>query len=381
MLNNYEITGRKLLLGTDSEVDFLFENRGNSNKKTMKKKLFFLFVLVLIVGLTGCQKQNEDAEYYIEYLNTTKDGIVKVAYEPQSTQRDELIKELLTVLWSDSGTVDYKKPVPNDVELMNYSMEGAMLTVWLDEDYNKINEVERALCCAAIVRTLTQIEGVDCVNFYIGDAQMTDAQGNLMGALYSDSFVENPGAQINSIQSTVLTLYFSNKTGDGLVAEKREVHYSSNKSLEKLIVDQLLKGPDTVGLKSAIPSGTKIVSVSLVDGTCYVNLDSNFKHQDYTVKEPIVIYSIVNSLSELSSINAVQISINGDTSGVYRDSYRLSEVYLRNLDYVTTLNAENSGSSETTQSTENTQSTESIQGTEEVEQTEATEEAIQVRKF
>lgn len=324
-------------------------------------------MLVLTVGMTACQKKQE-AEYYIEYLNTAKDSIVKVAYEPQSTQRDELIKELLTVLWSDSVTVDYKRPVPNNVELMNYSIEGAMLTIWLDEDYKKVNEVERALCCAAIVRTLTQVEGVDCVSFYIGDAQMTDAQGNLMGALYPDSFVENPGAQINSIQSTVLTLYFSNKAGDGLVAEKREVHYSSNKSLEKLIVDQLLKGPDTEGLKSAIPSGTKIVSVSLVDGTCYVNLDSNFKHQDYTVKEPIVIYSIVNSLSELSTINAVQISVNGDTSGVYRDSYRLSEVYLRNLDYVTTLNAQSSENSETMQSTER------IEGTEELEETKMTEE-------
>lgn len=52
------------------------------------------------------------------------------------------------------------------------------------------------------------------------------------------------------------------------------------------------------------------------------------------MNEAIVIYSIVNSLSELSTISKVQISVNGDTSGVYRDSFRLEDMYERNLDYL-----------------------------------------------
>ena len=76
------------------------------------------------------------------------------------------------------------------------------------------------------------------------------------------------------------------------------------------------------------------MSVSLVDGVCYVSFDENFKNQDYSVNEAIVIYSIVDSLSELSSISKVQISVNGDTSGVYRDSFKLADMYDRNLDYI-----------------------------------------------
>ena len=78
-----------------------------------------------------------------------------------------------------------------------------------------------------------------------------------------------------------------------------------------------------------------MVSVSVVDGVCYVSLDEAFKNQDYKVNEAIVIYSIVNSLSELPTISKVQISVNGDTSGVYRDNYKLSDMYDRNMDYVT----------------------------------------------
>jgi len=336
----------------------------------MKKKFLFL-LLLFVICLSGCGKEEAVEGYHIEYLNNEKDAIVKVPYEPKSTEKVALIEEFLIVLWSNSKSIEYRKPIPNDVELINYSLDGAMLTLWLDKDYYKMEQVEKVLCCASIVRTMTQIEGVDCINFYIGDSPLVDAQGNMVGALYADNFVENPGATINTIQNSTLTLYFANKDGDALIAETRNVHYSSNMSMEKVIIEQLLDGPDTEGLKSAIPSGTKLVSVATVDGTCYVNLDATFKNQDYSVKESIVIYSIVNSLSEQSNITQVQISVNGDTSGAYRDMYKLSDFYARNLDCVTTLEAE------ATEETENTETTEEIETTEELteaEETESTEE-------
>lgn len=330
------------------------------------KKFFSIFFLMMCLLFAGCGEDTVIDGYQIEYLNNAKDEIVKVEYAPDSTETSDLIAELLIVLCSDSENVEYRKPIPNDVELIAYSLDGAMLTIWFDEDYKKMTAVEEVLCRAAIVRTMTQIEGVDCVTFYVGGTPLQDAQGNLIGTMYADSFVENPGKQINSIQDATLTLYFSNKDGDGLIVETRNVHYSSNISMEKLIMEQLLKGPEKAGLRSAIPSGTKLVSLSVVDGICYVNLDANFKNQDYTIMEPIVIYSIVNSLSEVSTISKVQISVNGDTSGTYRDTYQMSDMYVRNLDYVTTLSEEETEVTET----EGTEETEVIENTELEEETE-----------
>ena len=327
----------------------------------MKKKWYFLFLMMMML-VVGCQKDELVSSYHVAYLNKDKTEIVKVGYEPKNLAVNDLIAEFLIVLCSDSDNVEYRKPIPNDVEVIRYSLDGAMLTIAFDEDYNKMSDSDKVLCIAAVVRTMTQIEGVDCVTFYVGSKPMEDARGNILGTLYADSFVENPGKQINSIQEATLTLYFSNEKGNGLVKEIREVHYSSNISMEKLIIDQLLKGPQTKGLKSAIPSGTKLVSVSVVDGICYVNLDANFKNQDYSIKENIVIYSIVNSLSEMSNISTVQISVNGDTSGVYRDHLKLSDMYARNLDYITLLD------------TEKPVDTEEIIATEEFEEIEDTED-------
>lgn len=308
----------------------------NAYGNRYKRCLSCLLAVFMLWGMfAGCGKEQTESSYYIEYLNKEKSRILSAGYEPMADETDALIAEFLQVLSTDAENVEYRKPIPNDVEITNYSLEGAMLTLHFDADYNKMSAVEEVLCRAAVVRTLTQIEGVDCVSFYVGDVPLKDVRGNLVGSMTADSFVENPGEQINSILNTTLTLYFANETGDGLVKEVREdVYYSSNISLEKLVMEQLLEGPAGEGAKSAIPAGTKLMTVSVVDGVCYVSLDETFRNQDYKVNESIVIYSIVNSLSELQTISKVQISINGDTSGVYRDNFRLEEMYERNLDYV-----------------------------------------------
>ena len=112
----------------------------------------------------------------------------------------------------------------------------------------------------------------------------------MVGTMYAESFVEN-SPENRSIRSRIRISHFnfSNQAGDGLVKETRRVHYSSNISLEKLIMEQLLEGPESKNGRSAIPSGTKLMSVSLVDGVCYVSFDENFKNQDYSVNEAIVI--------------------------------------------------------------------------------------------
>lgn len=315
-------------------------------KKTVYTGL--LPLLLLSVLLSGCGKEETDSAYHVEYLNKSKTKIVEVPYEPEAKDTNGLIGELLAVLSSDSDNVEHRKPIPNDVEIIGYSLEEALLSVHFDADYNNMNAVEEVLCRAAVVRTLTQIEGIDCVAFYIGDTPLTDASGNVVGSMSSESFIENPGEQINSFQNASLTLYFSNETGDGLVRENRDgIYYSSNVSVEKLIMENLLKGPKTKGAKAAIPEGTKLMAVSVVDGICYVSLDEGFKNQDYTVNESTVIYSIVNSLTELPTINKVQISVNGDTSGAYRDNFQLADKYDRNLDYV--VNTEGKVTVETTE--------------------------------
>ena len=110
--------------------------------------------------------------------------------------------------------------------------------------------------------------------------------------------------------------------------------------MSKLVIEQLVAGPKTEGLSPVLPSDTKILNISTQEGVCYVNLDASFMTSAVATIELLPIYAIVNSLSELTNISKVQIAINGETNRKYREVVALDVLFERNLDLVTTLEAE-----------------------------------------
>ena len=91
-----------------------------------------------------------------------------------------------------------------------------------------------------------------------------------------DSFLENTGKEIMAYQYKELNLYFTNEEGNQLVPEARQVYYNGNTPIEKVIVEQLLRGPGESGHYATLPSDTRIVGVSVADGIAYVNLGKQF---------------------------------------------------------------------------------------------------------
>lgn len=301
-----------------------------------------LFLSLFVCGCGG--RSQKEADYYIYYLNKDQTKLAPVAFEPETEEREALIGDMIASLGESPDDVEFSQPLAGHVQLLSWTLENGQLQLNFSSEYSQLDRVAEVLCRAAIVRTLTQVDGVDFVSFYVGDMPLTDSKGTPLGLMTAESFIENPGEQINAIQTATLTLYFANQEGNGLVPEVQERHYNGNISMEKLVLEQLLKGPISEDLKPAVPVGTKLVGVSVLDGVCFVNLDAGFLNQDYNVEEGVVIYSIVNSLAELPNINKVQISVNGDTSITYREQFSLSTIYERDLDYL-----EDSGITENTE--------------------------------
>ncbi len=149
----------------------------------------------------------------------------------------------------------------------------------------------------------------------------------------ADTFIENAGNEINAYEKVDLRLYFANEEGNLLVEEnQRNVVYNSNIAMEKLVVEKLIEGPKAEGYYPTINPTTKIVSVTVKDGICYVNLSGEFLNQPYNVTSDVTIYSITNSLVELSNVNKVQISVDGETNIAYREKLSLNNVFERDLD-------------------------------------------------
>lgn len=304
----------------------------------VKKKIYFLLLTCILTMLCACGK-NQDTEgkskYSVYYLNRKDTKIVAFDYYTDTTDTMQLLGEMIEVMSTTPEDVNYHEPVHN-YAVIGYHINDNQIALSVDEKYRDLSPTTEVLTRAAIVRTLTQIEGLQYVTMKVRDDELTDALGSTVGVMSAEQFVDNAGNEINSYEKVKLTLFFASEDGQSLVKANRTVIYNSNISLDKLVVEHLIDGPTTtsVGIYPTINANTKIVSVTVKDGICYVNLDESFLSQMSNVTPEVTLYSLVNSLVELSNVNKVQISINGETNVVFRETYNLSTVFERNLDLV-----------------------------------------------
>lgn len=295
-----------------------------------------LCLLLLIMGCTGCgsRKPENGSIYTIYHLNHDQTGLVMQEYTTQTPQddKDTLLEELVAALSQTPDKLEYYPPLSGRVHLLDYHTEEDQVTMEFDSQYKELPATTEILVRAAVVRTLTQVEGISYVSFIVQGEPLVDNLGNVVGIMSADQFIDNAGDEINTYEQAELRLYFADETGTRLVAANRTLRFSSNISMEKLVVEQLIKGPENLELYPTINPETKIVNVTVKDGICYVNLSEAFLTQTYLVTPEISIYSLVNSLVELPNVNKVQISVNGETSVTYQESISLTTVFERNLD-------------------------------------------------
>lgn len=306
--------------------------------KKIKKLWCCILLSVLMCAACGSQSQPENGKTYtVYYVNNEETKNITKEYVTQTESTEELLSELLGQLALISAKLEYEAPLAGGFALLGYTLDNGQLTMNYDGSYREMDNVKEVLTRAAIVRTLTQIRGVDYVSFTVQGEMLTDSSGIAVGTMSSDLFIDNAGNEINAYESVNLHLYFADEQGTGLVEEnRRNVVYSSNISLEKLVVEKLVEGPESEGAYPTINPSTKIISVTSKDGICYVNLDETFLTQLYDTSAEVTIYSITNSLVELSNVNKVQISVNGATNLSYREKINLNEVFERNLDLLST---------------------------------------------
>ncbi len=295
-----------------------------------KKVICLAGILCILLLLTGCEKRDvSKSEYVLYYTNENGTKLAEEAFEPESTVPSEILAEFLGAI-EDKYAERASASFPKELKILKYDWLENQLTIYFGKEYGELGKVEEVLFRAGLVRTVTQLEGIQYVSFVVNEIPLADGSGNPVGLMSADSFVENDSS---SYQMATLNLYFANKNGDKLIETTREVYYKSTTSLERLVVEQLIEGPEGEAYPT-IPSSTKILNVAVEDTICYVNLSDSFSEAEHDVVAQVSVYSIVNSLTELPGVSKVQISINGDSKKSFREIVSLEEPFERNLDLV-----------------------------------------------
>ena len=302
----------------------------------MKKIKIFLLLAMCIFLMTGCKKEAvlEEGQSAIYYLNKDGTSVVPVAYEITGETAEKKIEELLLKLEEAPESLDYRRTIPENVTLLQYTLDRKQLYLDFSSEYLNLDKATEVLVRAAIVHTMTQVEEVSYIGFQIAGEPLKDTKGNNIGLMNANTFLDNMGSEENATKIVKLNLYYANKSGDKLKTQSSVLEYNANVAVEKVVVEQLIAGPSEEGFFATIPKDTKVMSITTKDGVCYVNLDTAFTGQGYDVLGAVTIYSIVNSLTEISGISSVQILVNGETSITYKDNISLETIFQRNPEII-----------------------------------------------
>lgn len=303
----------------------------------MKKRLYMLLLLLAML-LCGCggRKAEEAAgnAYRIYYLDSSAMKLSPQEYAAENTEQKALVEELMEQFLQVPKDLDCQKALPDKAGYLGFEIENQVLELHFDAGYDNpavMDPIREILCRAALAKTFTQIPGISHIRIYVGDQPLMEQDGNPVGLLSDSDFIESI-SDVNTFERTSLTLYFTDETGRQMAKEEREVVHSINTSMERLVVEELIKGPQSAGRMATIPPETKLLNITVNENVCYVNFDAAFLNVIPGLSEYVPIYSVVNSLCEISDINKVQITVNGSSDVMYRDVISLNTQFERNLE-------------------------------------------------
>lgn len=316
-----------------------------NNYKKSYVSLFIIFALSLGI-CTGCKNSVDNVksevadskgEYTIYYPGDGIDKIYSYVYKSDATDTTQLIRELFSEL--EKGDYDgNKEPViSSEMGDVSHNLDSkGLVTVYFSSAYQSLEGIYEVLTRACIVKTLCQLDKVNCVQFYVNDEPLkisegkviidsltaedekgTDEKnvqadvGEVVGIMSDYDFINNIGSEDNSVSKDVYTLYYASKDGKKLETSYVQIEYDASISMEELVMIQLIRGPVSDECYQSVNADTKINKIANKDNICYLDLSSEFLSFPEDVTEDVSVYSVVDSLLELPTVSKVQISVDG----------------------------------------------------------------------
>lgn len=272
-------------------------------KKTVLLITVFVLAGIAVFMVANKNKAGGKTEVTLYYLSADKGTIVGCKKDFSQNSSDELYKEVAESLLKGTANKKYTAIAEKDVELKNIKNDGGNLAVDFSAGYAKAD----ILSTYAVIKTFSQLPDVKAVMVTVGG---NDVLGR--GYLSGDEI----NLESDDDCATTVILYFADEEKEKLVSEYRKINILDTQPIEQYIVTELVRGPKINGHKRLLPKNADIVSVETTDGTCYVN----FKKSLASKNQELMVYSIVNSLTQRNGVDCVQFLIDGkksDNSGAF----------------------------------------------------------------
>ena len=307
-----------------------------------------VLLLILCMLLSGCrligekvtEKGADDSKIMVYYLEADHLTLTTRSYRPKAEHFDGIINELLDVFVSpeNAGIVS---ALPDQAAIDGYTRGADNLTINFTAGYLGLTNIQKALLNAAIVKTLVQIPGVLSISLTVDGQQIRDDDGSALILLNDDSFLDSQGDGLASYRYSTMHLYFAADDGTVIAGEDQEVTYSSNMITEQAVAEEIIAGPESARLRGVASPDTRVNSIKLSNGICYLDMNEAFNQDTETAVSPeAAIYAFVNSICEVGNVYGVRFTIDGSSDVRFRGQLSLDQTFNRDQEIIRKLEME-----------------------------------------
>lgn len=291
--------------------------------------------------LTACESGSNDQSLSattieeglnIYLLNGSSDALVEVGIQVDksslSSQIDTVIKNLII----GDTTHGLLGTIPEENMVEGYEILENGLRIYVTDEFSQMDQVTYLICRSSIIKSITSIEGIAYVEFYEDRLPMKDDFGKVYGAFYPDDIITVSNTSNSVAKVQLVILYYPDEQGEYLEKTEREIELYSGESIEKRLIEELMMS-DVTHI-SPLPEGTIVKNVHVTNGICYIDFNEAFRSNHYggSTGEVMTVFSIVNTLTELSDISRVQFLIEGEKTEFFKGHLDFSELFEFNIE-------------------------------------------------
>lgn len=132
-----------------------------------------------------------------------------------------------------------------------------------------------------------------------------------------------PETEIEEVElrKTIVTLYFKDNETNELAKETRLIDSKVLlKNPYEELVKMILNGPENNSYGKVLPEGTKLLETNFENGCVTINFSKEFIDANSdNIQKSNSIYSLVNTLTELTEVNSIKILIEGQETDAFLD--------------------------------------------------------------
>lgn len=279
----------------------------------MKRIISLLLCLCLTLPLFGCQTQQPDCPGTFYYRRTEAayegtEGIIAPEIRELSGIQNDL-NALLKLYCGGPVTDGLENPLPMDASVTRWELADGELHLCFTESLAQLSGVDLTVAAGCLARTFLPLSGAETL--------VLTAENSLLHGETALRICESELRLRDSTSDRLLkefTVYYASPDKRYLIAHQVHVQPVSEEELPLQLLELLRTPPRDSNLRNPLPSGTQILSATIADGLCTVDLSEQFiARRAFTIGgRCLSLLSIVNTLTGLASIERVEFTVEGE---------------------------------------------------------------------